>query len=104
MKRAVVYLFQTRADLLDIEDWLVEQDGVDRPSLVMEEIMSAVNYLATMSRRGALVSGADLVSDREFRQIFKHGFRIIYLVRQTEVVVYAILHERRDHNSILRTR
>lgn len=70
-------------------------------SALLEGVLDAADSLSTLSNRGRIVPELD---DPVLREIFVRGFRLLYEVSSTHVLILACLHGKRDFETWLRER
>lgn len=104
MKYRVEIAEHAATDLLDCYDWISSSDGVERAFKVLMDVSKVIESLSTLPLRGARLSAFGNVSSFEYRQVIKHGFRIIYRIDENVVTVAAVIHERRELLSTLQSR
>jgi plasmid stabilization system protein ParE len=68
------------------------------------DLQRAAKSLSLHAERGARVRELESVGLRGFRQLRKHGFRLVYKSDQKSVIVLAVVHEKRDIATALMSR
>jgi toxin ParE1/3/4 len=104
MTREVIVGANATADLLEIVDWIAENDSPARALHVLERIDSAIASLARFPLRGTYPRELLDLGIREFREIFFKPYRIIYQVTEERVSIVIILDGRRDVRALLAQR
>lgn len=92
------------ADLLEIVDWIAENDSAARARHVLGRIEAAVQGLARFPLRGAHPRELLELGIRDFRETAFKPYRVIYRVESTRVLVFVIADGRRDLQSLLSRR
>jgi plasmid stabilization system protein ParE len=83
-------------DLDEIAEF-IERDSPFYAASFVQELRTAARTLRTVGGRGRVVPEAD---DASVREIFVKSYRLIYLVRNDEVTILAIIHGARDLASL----
>jgi toxin ParE1/3/4 len=91
-------------DLESIHDYIVEHDSIFSANYVLDEVMKIAESLAKFPERGSYPKELLDVGIIEYRQIAFKPYRLIYRVVNKDVVVYVIVDERRDLQSLLERR
>ena len=91
-------------DLEDIEDWLERHEPDGRAGSVVDDLLDCIDRLARMTSRGSIVPEIDHLLAAEYRQVIHTGYRIIYRIESTQVLVIAVFHQRRDVKSVMMAR
>jgi plasmid stabilization system protein ParE len=102
--RQVLVSEYAELDLAEIEKWMIEAKGREKAIKIIRDLLNAIQSLNTLSERGSFIPESDILGLREYRQIYRNGFRVVYKVGKTDVTVMAILHERRDIAAALTNR
>lgn len=89
-------------DLEQICDWIAEHDSQAKALYVLDRITEAAEAIARSSphsgsRPPELPPGMEV----EYRQVFFKPYRLIYEVREGEVIIHLIADGRRDLQSLL---
>ena len=72
----------------------IARDSVQGAQAVLEEVLRAADGLSTLPERGRMVPEREETSIRE---VFVRRYRLMYQVRESDVVVLAFLHGARDY-------
>jgi toxin ParE1/3/4 len=91
-------------DLESIHDYIAEHDSFSSADPVLDEVMKIAESLAKLTERGSYPKELLDVGIKEYRQIAFKPYRLIYRVVNKDVVVYVIVDERRDLQSLLERR
>jgi toxin ParE1/3/4 len=91
-------------DLESIHDYIAENDSVASANYVLDEVMKIADGLARFPERGSYPKELLDVGIKEYREIAFKPYRLIYRVIKTDVVIYLIVDERRDLQSLLERR
>ena len=60
---------------------------------VLERLLEAAASLADLSERGRVVPERD---DEDVRELLVDPYRLIYTLRESEIVILGVVHQRRD--------
>ena len=105
MKRySVVISAEAERDLFDIQEYIAENDSVERAGTVVARIQHAVDGLEVFPNRGAHPAELLDYGNRDFREVHFKPYRIVYRVVATRVVVVLIADGRRDMRALLSRR
>ena len=91
-------------DLDDIFVYLVDHESVERAGYVVARLEQAILRLDILPNRGAHPKELLEMGNRAFREIHFNPYRIVYQVREREVVVHLIADGRRDMRTLLARR
>jgi toxin ParE1/3/4 len=91
-------------DLRAIYEYIVEVDGVQRASHVLDQLMRAADSLAHFPERGTRPKELVALGIDEFRQTAFKPYRLIYRVHAKKVIIMLIVDGRRDLQSVLARR
>ena len=72
-------------------DW-ISQDRPEAAAKWLDEVLEAVKKLDRMATRGRIVPE---IGRAEYREIFHPRYRIVYRLKNNEVVILTIRHSRR---------
>lgn len=89
------------ADLLDIYEWIAENDSPAAADHVLDEIEKACLRLETAPGRGRIPPELERVQVLEYREIRWKPYRILYQVTGRDVFVLAVLDGRREIQDLL---
>lgn len=105
MKRFEVVLADVAlSDIVGIDAWLTEQEGVEAADRVVEALFTSIESLTSYPDRGSVLPEFEGIVFPLYRQHIERGYRIVYRCTDDRVYVLAILHQRRDLQSAIRTR
>ena len=104
MTHEVALTADAAADLLQIADWIAENDSAANALHVLERIEAVVHGLARFPLRGAHPRELLELGVRDFRETAFKPYRVIYRVDGKRVLVYVIADGRRDLQSLLSRR
>ena len=68
---------------------------------LLDDLVAAIESLASHPARGTVVPELDALGIREFRQLSRAPFRIIYLLEDGRVTVLVVADSRRDFRTLL---
>ena len=91
-------------DIYNIHDYIELHDTSEQADKLLDGIVQAVLSLTHMPQRGHCPPELDKIGIREFLEIHFKPFRIIYSIRENEVIVYCVLDGRRDMQTLLQQR
>lgn len=92
MARKVVWSFEAVSDLEAIAGYIA-RDSVSYASAFVQEIRDASRSLNMFSERGRIVPE---LSNKTIRELSIKGYRLIYCIKESIVVVLGIIHGKRD--------
>lgn len=75
--------------------------GADGADALLDDLVAAIESLSDHPARGPVVPELDALGIRDYRQLSRPPFRIIYLVEDTAVTVLVIADSRRDFRTLL---
>lgn len=91
-------------DLESIHDHSSEFDSVANASHVLDRLMKVVEGLAQFPERGSYPRELVALGIKEYRQTAFKPYRVIYRVLGGQVVIYLIVDDRRNMQSVLARR
>ena len=86
-------------DLVEIDAWLTRESPTSA-ARVMKRLLDALEQLAQLPHSGAVVRDPVLAS-RGFRFLIRSRYAIFFKVHGATVVIYRVLHQRRDWAQLL---
>jgi plasmid stabilization system protein ParE len=92
MARLIIWSRRATEDLEAIAAYIA-QDSEAYAASVIRNILQKTRVLSEFPQIGRIVPEFD---DGSIREIFAYSYRIIYTVRQKEVVVAAVIHGKRQ--------
>ncbi len=105
MKRYEVrYLASARNDLYDLLSFLAEKESPTRASNVLEHIRKLCADLESTPERGHVPPELDEMGSRKFLELHFKPYRIIYQISAPVVYIHLVCDDRRDMQSLLRSR
>ena len=100
--RSTVRWTRTAADdLLDVVDYVVGRDGVPAAHQLAQLVTGEVATLATMPLRCRIVPELEAEGIDGYRELLVGPYRIMFALRDGDVVVLAVLDARRDLAELL---
>ena len=84
-----------RQDLIEIMNY-VARDNPIAASEVYEQLVRGIASLQTMPERGSVVSDISRMCGMEIRRLLVLSWSILYRVSENLVIVYRVIHTRRD--------
>jgi len=97
-------VFFTRAaerDLEEIHAWIAEHDSRANADYVLDRLTEAAVSIAALPLRGSRPRELSPAMDDDIRQVFFKPYRVIYQVRQSDVIIHLIADGRRNLKSLL---
>ena len=88
-------------DLLGVVDYVVGRDGTATAQQLAELVTGEVATLATMSLRCRVVSELEAEGIDGYRELLVGPYRIMFALRDSDVIVLAVLDGRRDLAELL---
>ena len=80
------------ADLVEIREW-VERDSPEAARRLAAKIRDRVNDLAAFPSSGRIVPEIGI---ERYREVIVRPYRVIYEIRENDLVILRIRHSRRD--------
>lgn len=100
-RRRVVVWSRSARDDLDEAIAYVAEDSPRNAVDLLGRLLQAADSLDELSERGRIVPER---GDVRIREVLEKPFRLLYYVGDAEIVILAVLHERRDFEGWNRTR
>jgi toxin ParE1/3/4 len=91
-------------DLEELYAWISEHDSVSHADYVLDQLAQCVESIATFPNRGSRPRELHTRMKINCRQVFFKSYRVIYEVKQTEVVIFLIADGRRNLQPLLMRR
>jgi toxin ParE1/3/4 len=91
-------------DIFDIHDYVALHDTWESADRLLDGIFQTVFSLAEMPQRCHCPPELDRIGNRDFREIHFKPYRIVYSIRENEVIVHCVLDGRRDMQTLLQQR
>lgn len=91
-------------DLESIHDYIAEFDCVANANYVLDALMEVVASLSRHPERGNYPQELSTLGIKEYRQTSFKPYRVIYRIRDKQVIIYLIADGRRDMQSLLARR
>jgi toxin ParE1/3/4 len=104
VKFQVLILQEAEDDIFDIYKYILEHDSKESAQYVFEQLQIKIESLDELPGRGHYPSELDQIGVKNFLEIHFKPYRIIYEVEGQKVYVHAVLHGRRDIQSLLERR
>lgn len=98
MARKIVWSREADADLASIAEYISRDSAFYAASLV-QEVIDAGRSLAEYAERGRVVPE---IGNVNIRELFVKEYRLIYEVDPSRVVIYGLIHGRRDLKALKR--
>jgi toxin ParE1/3/4 len=104
MKFKIVVIAAAKSDLREIFRYVELNDSLERADTLVDGVERAIFSLTEMPQRGHCPPELDRIGNRDFREIHFKPYRIIYSIREHEVMVLCVLDGRRDMQTLLQQR
>jgi toxin ParE1/3/4 len=88
-------------DLLSIIDYVVDRDGVGAAERLYAQITQAAQSLVTMPRRCRIVPELEAEGIKGYRELLVGPYRLMFAIREGDVVLLAAVDGRRDLGELL---
>lgn len=88
----VIWSEPAKADLRAIHDFIAH-DSRHYAKKVTQDIVDRIIILDELPHRGKVVPELD---DEAIRELPIHTYRILYEIREPDIVILAVIHKRRD--------
>ncbi|MGD0295326.1 MAG: type II toxin-antitoxin system RelE/ParE family toxin [Terracidiphilus sp.] len=88
-------------DLVEIHDWIAENDSMENADHVLDRLSETAESIAAMPHRGSRPSELPHNMEGEFRQVFFKPYRVIYEVIKNEVVIHLVADGRLNLQTLL---
>lgn len=92
MARKIVWSFEATTDLNSVADYIAKDSSFYAASFVLEA-REASRSLNEFSERGRMVPE---LSNPNIRELFIKGYRLIYSIEESRIVILGLIHGRRD--------
>ena len=100
-KSTVVITESTERDMLELIEFITDNDSVESAEYVLEKIESACLSLEVEPNRGRRVPELVRIGVTTFKQISFKPYRIIYQTQGKKVLVLSVIDGRRDLTALL---
>ena len=104
MKFTVTLSETSEFDIFAIHDYIALHDTRESADRLLDGISQAVFSLTQIPQRGHYPPELDRIGNRDFREIHFKPYRIIYSIRENEVIIHCVLDGRRDMQTLLQQR
>jgi toxin ParE1/3/4 len=95
---------EAEEDLRGIVHYIRTRDSLESAEYVLEGIERAMTSLEALPDRGHVPPELARVAVRGFREIHFKPYRVVYEVRDREIIIHAVLDGRRDLMTLLERR
>lgn len=92
MARKVIWSDEALTDLETLTSY-ISKDSTFYAVAMLDEIITASRNLSNLSERGRIVPEFE---DPHIREIFVRKYRLIYKIKNTEVLIVTLVHGARD--------
>ena len=100
----VLIVQDAERDLADIVDYIAETESAASASHVLDRILEICDRLEQFPERGHFPPELRAIGMKRYRQVQFKPYRIIYEIRQCDVVVHLIADGRRSFQGLLERR
>lgn len=97
MARKVEWSHEADADLASIADY-ISRDSAFYAATFVQEVRDASRFLSEYAERGRVVPE---IGNGNVRELFIKEYRLIYEVEKSRVVIYGLIHGKRDLKGLL---
>jgi toxin ParE1/3/4 len=104
MKFSVYLVEDAEKDLLDIYQYVAQNDSVDRADSLIDKLEKTILRLETLPHRGHVPPELERIGVLEYKEVFYKPYKIIYQVIKGSVYVHCVLDSRRDLLDLLQQR
>jgi toxin ParE1/3/4 len=104
MNYLVTFTNVAKSDLREIFRYVEQHDSAEKADMLVSGIEQAIVALAASPQRGHYPPELITLGIRDLREIHFKPFRIIYSIRERNVIVNSVLDGRRDLNTLLQQR
>ena len=104
MNVEVVLTDDAAQDLAGIYAYILDKNSPESAISILDNIESTVTNLAHFPLKGSYPRELLILGIKEYRQVFFKSYRIIYRVIKRQVIVFCIVDERRDMQTLLQHR
>jgi toxin ParE1/3/4 len=91
-------------DLAEIHGWIANHRSPDQARDFLEDMLERIDTLERFPLRGSIPPELDELGIREFRQVLRLPYRILYRVIGEQVFILLIADGRRDFQALLERR
>ncbi|MFZ5901535.1 MAG: type II toxin-antitoxin system RelE/ParE family toxin [Bacillota bacterium] len=92
MDRRIVWSREAAADLEALARYIAK-DSLFYAAAVVQEILDASRSLRRFAERGRIVPE---LGDRKFRELLIRGYRLIYRLEESQVLIVGLVHGKRN--------
>lgn len=86
------------------QDYIISHSGIDAAEAWLDEMLVAVDTLETFPERGTIPPELLAFGLKDFRQLLKRPYRLIYRIGSESVQLMLVVHAKRDLRSALEQR
>ena len=104
MKYKVHVMASAEDDLFHLHKYVTDNDSRDTADKLIAKLEKLCASLGEVPERGHITPELKALNVDDYREIHYHEYRIIYRVMDHEVMIYAILHDRRNLQTLLHER
>ncbi|MEW6379887.1 MAG: type II toxin-antitoxin system RelE/ParE family toxin [bacterium] len=96
MARKVIWSHEATADLKALAEYIA-RDSSSYAAVFVQEILDASRALNKFSERGRTVPE---LSNHSIRELLIREYRLIYCVKESQIIVLGLIHGKRDLKSL----
>ena len=104
MNYQVKILEQAEQDLFDIYYYIAYHDDKEKALNLLNKLEESCLSLDNMPQRGVIPQELSKIGVLDYLQIICFNYRILYLIDNDQVFIYAVLDGRRDMQQLLEQR
>lgn len=100
----VLLVREAEQDLVDIVQWIAQNDSPERADSVLDELLNLCGRLESQPERGHVPLELDAIGVKDYREVHFKPYRVIYQILGRQLVVHVIADGRRSLRSLLERR
>ena len=104
MNYCIILAIAAKSDLRELFRYVEQHDSAEQADKLVSGIERAITSLETLPQRGHCPPELSRLGNHEYREIHFKPYRIIYVIRDKEVIVNSVLDGRRDIQTLLQQR
>lgn len=93
-----------KQDVADITDWILDHDGFERASAILDGLQETFDSLSEAPERGRLPPELAGMGQSGYREVIFKAWRIVYRLRDGKILIYLIADGRRNMQTLLQQR
>lgn len=104
MKYEIVVTDDAAADLIELDDYIANNDSIENAEYVLDNLEKTIQGLQQLPNRGNYPAELLSLGIEEYREIRWTVYRVVYRVSTDLVYVYVVADTRRDLQELLHRR